>query len=54
MRQISVAFANEGIRNAFVELKGGKFEDKQLYEFLQRAIDDLKKNPFVGKKRQGE
>lgn len=49
MRAIHVGFATEEIRNAFEELKSGKFEDKQLYEFLNRAIDDLKKNPFVGK-----
>ena len=49
MRSIHVAFASEEIRNAFGELKGGKFEDKQLYGFIQRAIDDLKRNPFVGK-----
>jgi hypothetical protein len=49
MREIHVSFATEGIRKAFEKLKGGKFEDKQLYGFLQRAIDDLKKNPFIGK-----
>ena len=49
MREIKVGFASEEIKKAFDELKSGKFEDKQLYEFLERAIDDLKKNPFVGK-----
>lgn len=48
-REIHVGFASEEIKKAFEELKTGKFEDKQLYEFLQRAFDDLKKNPFVGK-----
>lgn len=48
-REIHVGFATEEIKKAFEELKNGKFEDKQLYEFLQRAVDDLKKNPFVGK-----
>ena len=47
-REIDVGFGSEEIRKAFEELKEGKFEDKQLYEFLQRAIDDLKKNPFIG------
>jgi len=49
MREIHVAFATEEIKKSFEELKSGKFEDNQLYEFIQRAIDDLKKNPFVGK-----
>ena len=49
MREIQVAFATTEIKKAFEELKSGKFEDKQLYEFLLRAIDDLKRNPFVGK-----
>ena len=49
MRETRVGFASGEIKKAFEELKDGKFEDKQLYEFLQRAIDDLKKNPFVGK-----
>jgi len=43
-----VAFIEESMRNAFDKLKRGKFEDKTLYEFLDRAIDDLKENPFVG------
>ncbi|MBU2099973.1 type II toxin-antitoxin system YoeB family toxin [Candidatus Micrarchaeota archaeon] len=43
-----VAFAEEATRNAFDKLKQGKFEDKNLYEFIDRAIDDLKENPFVG------
>ncbi|MFH1420460.1 MAG: hypothetical protein ABIG30_00670 [Candidatus Aenigmatarchaeota archaeon] len=48
MREILVSFANEEVEKAFEELKNGKFEDKQLYGFLQRAIEDLKKNPLVG------
>ena len=49
MREIHVAFATPSIKKAFDELESGKFEDKQLYTFLQRALDDLKKNPFIGK-----
>ncbi|HLF53583.1 MAG TPA: hypothetical protein VI544_00205 [Candidatus Nanoarchaeia archaeon] len=29
-------------------LKEGKFEDKKLYEFIDRAINDLKNNPLCG------
>ena len=35
MREIKVAFATEQIKKAFEELKMGKFEDKQLHEFLK-------------------
>jgi len=47
-REMMVAFATKEVRNGFEELKGGKFEDRQLYGFLQRAMGDLKKNPFIG------
>lgn len=43
-----VSFANIGLKEAFLELKKGKFEEKNLYEFINRAIDDLKINPFSG------
>ena len=29
-------------------MKKSKFEDKQLLNFIKRAIDDLKLNPFCG------
>ena len=48
MKEISVAFISEKIKEQFEKLKQGKFEDKQLYHFIQRAIDDLKQNPFSG------
>ncbi|MFH1895329.1 MAG: type II toxin-antitoxin system RelE/ParE family toxin [archaeon] len=43
-----VAFADLSLQKAFLGLQEGKHEDKQLAKFLQRAIDDLKKNPFCG------
>ena len=43
-----VTFIEESARNAFEKLKEGRFEDKTLYEFIDRAIDDLEGNPFVG------
>jgi len=47
---IYVAFANPKLENDFKKLKQGKFEDKQLYDFIQRAISDLKKSPMCGVK----
>ena len=49
-KPIFVAFANPKLENNFNKLKAGKFEDKQLHNFLERAISDLKKNPICGKK----
>jgi len=43
-----VAFANQNLKQAYLELKEGKFEEKQLFKFINRAIEDLKENPFCG------
>ena len=43
-----VAFIDKAVKQAFDELKKGKFEEKQLANYIDRAIADLKKDPFVG------
>lgn len=43
-----VAFMTKELEKAFHELKEGKFEEKKLFEFINRAIEDLKKNPLCG------
>jgi len=48
MNKISVAFISKKIKDEFESLKEGKFEDKQLYKFIDRAIDDLEKEPTAG------
>ena len=45
-KSINVAFANKKLENDFENLNNGKFEEKQLYKFIERAIIDLKKNPI--------
>jgi Txe/YoeB family toxin of Txe-Axe toxin-antitoxin module len=50
MKSIFVAFASKKLKNDFELLKQGKFEDKQLYSFIERAINDLKQNPGCGTK----
>ncbi|MBI4044294.1 MAG: hypothetical protein HY392_01145 [Candidatus Diapherotrites archaeon] len=47
-RKIFVIFVDDKTKEAYDKLKAGKFEDKELYEFINRAIDDMKKNPRVG------
>ena len=48
MKETKVAFISEKIKSEFESLKGGKFEDKQLYSFIERAINDLKSKPLCG------
>jgi len=47
-RKKRIAFADESLKKAFEDLKSGKFEDKALAEFLNRAMDDLLENPLCG------
>ena len=47
-KETYVAFASEKLREAYLKLKEGKFEEKQLFLFLSRAINDLKENPLCG------
>ena len=49
-KQIHVAFITQKLKEQFQYLKEGKFEDQQLYKFINRAIDDLKRNPICGVK----
>ena len=46
--QTGVAFISQKLKEEFGYLKEGKFEDKQLYAFIDRAINDLKHNPTCG------
>ncbi len=50
MKEINVAFASEKVKEDFEKLTNGKFEDKKLSSFIQRAINDLKINPSCGTK----
>lgn len=37
-----ITFADIKLENEFESLQTGKFEDKKLYSFINRAIEDLK------------
>jgi Txe/YoeB family toxin of Txe-Axe toxin-antitoxin module len=50
MKENFVAFISEKIKKEFNSLSEGKFEDKKLYKYILRAIDDLKQNPLSGTK----
>ena len=43
-----IAFVTNSLSEAFLKLNERKFEDKQLFRFINRAMDDLKENPFCG------
>ena len=49
-KEILVAFINKKIKEDLELLKKGKFEDKELFKFIDRAMDDLKKDPACGTK----
>ncbi|MBN2368077.1 type II toxin-antitoxin system RelE/ParE family toxin [Candidatus Woesearchaeota archaeon] len=49
-KEIVVAFISERLKTDFENLKKGKYEDERLYDFIDRAIDDLKKDPLCGTK----
>jgi hypothetical protein len=44
----NVGFITENLKEAYFKLKDGKFEDKKMFEFISRAIEDLKKDPMSG------
>ena len=43
-----ISFADARIENALQELKNSKTEDRKLYEWICRALDDLEENAFCG------
>jgi len=43
-----VVFADDKVKKAFDKLKGSKTEDKRIYEWLNRAFDDIKEDAFCG------
>jgi Txe/YoeB family toxin of Txe-Axe toxin-antitoxin module len=49
-----IAFIEESLKKSFIELKEGKFEERKLFEFISRAIEDLRKNPFCGTRIQNK
>lgn len=48
MKPVYVTFGDKRVEKAFEELKEGRYESKQLYAFIERAIVDLKKEPGCG------
>lgn len=51
-KSVGVVFCNKKLEEAYELLTQGRFEDKQLYSFINRAIDEFKKNPDCGTRIQ--
>jgi len=43
-----IKYAEEKVKLNFMELKNSKTEDKKLYKWINRAMDDLEENAFCG------
>lgn len=43
-----VLVVNEQLKKDFYALENGKIDEKELFVFINRAMDDLKENPFCG------
>ncbi len=43
-----VRFVDENLKKAFHRLNEGKGDEKQLYDWLIRAFEDIEKNSFCG------
>ena len=50
MKEVLIAFISQQLKQEFESLKTGRFEDKKLYDYIKRAIDDLRKNHLSGLK----
>jgi len=42
------AFINQKLKDAYLQLKEGKFEEKKLFDSINKYIQDLKRNPQCG------
>lgn len=48
MKLVGVTFVTKKIADSFEDLNKGKYEEKELYSFIERAIQDMKKDPQCG------
>ncbi|MBU0461345.1 MAG: type II toxin-antitoxin system RelE/ParE family toxin [Nanoarchaeota archaeon] len=52
MNAIYVIFCDKKLESSFESLKQGRSEDKRLHHSIEKAIEDLKKDPTSGTKIQ--
>ncbi|MBI2629655.1 hypothetical protein HYW76_00995 [Candidatus Pacearchaeota archaeon] len=46
--ECQLQFANNKVKEAFDKLASGAYEEKELKNYLERAFNDICKNPFCG------
>jgi hypothetical protein len=46
--ECKIQFVNEKIQKAFEKLDNGVYEEKELKKFIERAFEDICKNPSCG------
>ncbi|MFT4244739.1 MAG: hypothetical protein ACMXYB_04785 [Candidatus Woesearchaeota archaeon] len=44
----NIKFSNSQVKDAFLQLKDGNYQDKQVYKWLLRAFEDIEENAFCG------
>ncbi|MDP7323354.1 MAG: hypothetical protein QF632_01180 [Candidatus Woesearchaeota archaeon] len=44
-KPVTVAFISQKLKDEFESLHKGKFQDRQLYQFIDHALDDVKNHP---------
>lgn len=42
----AIAFFSKAVENSYLALADGKFEDKELYNYITRAKKDIEENPL--------
>ena len=53
IKEKHVAFINKKLKKEFDNLKSKRVEDLKLYNFINKAMDELKINPTAGTKVDG-
>ncbi|MBI5148914.1 type II toxin-antitoxin system YoeB family toxin [Candidatus Pacearchaeota archaeon] len=46
--ECKIQFVNEKVQKAFEKLAEGSYEEKELRKFIERAFNDICKDPFCG------
>lgn len=46
--ECKIQFVNEKVQKAFEKLGNGNYEEKELKKYIERAFEDICKEPFCG------
>ena len=48
MTKCNIGFIDENVREAYYQLKDGRGDEKQLFEIIAQAIENIKKDHTIG------